>query len=141
MKECVKCKRSKSLDEFNKNKRRPDGLDNMCRSCRKAYYKAYYESSDKERTRLAGNRKINKDRVNDLIRERKSKPCADCEETYPYYVMQFDHMPGTKKLFNIGAEKYQHTYNKVIREIEKCEVVCANCHAIRTWERVYGVFI
>jgi hypothetical protein len=60
----------------------------------------------------------------------KNIPCMDCGVCYPPYVMQFDHRdPATKHrhvalIRGIAALK---------REIEKCDVVCANCHAERTW--------
>ena len=50
--------------------------------------------------------------------------------------MQWDHLPGTQKLMNladivhIGA-----TRERILAEIAKCELVCANCHAIRTYTR------
>jgi hypothetical protein len=65
------------------------------------------------------------------IRERKDVPCFDCGVRYAYYVMQFDHVSGEKK-FNIGTPSGR-TMDSVIEEIDKCEVVCANCHMERTW--------
>lgn len=71
--------------------------------------------------------------MNAKVRELKSVPCADCCQSYPYYVMQFDHLG--EKLFAIGRRSSSMAYHKVLDEIEKCEVVCSNCHAIRTWQR------
>lgn len=61
-------------------------------------------------------------------------PCTDCGLHYPYYVMHFDHL-GDKthkvsRLANAGA-----SIDRLKLEIAKCELVCANCHAIRTHER------
>ena len=50
--------------------------------------------------------------------------------------MQFDHV-GTDKLFDISAFG-DATLAKVQAEAAKCDVVCANCHAIRTWQRRNG---
>jgi hypothetical protein len=63
----------------------------------------------------------------------KADPCVDCGRKYPPYVMHFDHIRGKKK-FNI-ALGYQRTAKDVNEEIAKCELVCANCHAERTWKR------
>jgi hypothetical protein len=60
----------------------------------------------------------------------KDVPCADCGVKYPTCVMQFDHVRGEKK-FNIGGGV--RGISSIIAEIAKCEVVCANCHALRTW--------
>lgn len=70
-----------------------------------------------------------------IIREAKNRPCVDCGIQYPPYVMQFDHLDRTEKRFevsDIGAR----TAETLRAEIAKCEVVCANCHAERTHQRV-----
>jgi hypothetical protein len=68
-------------------------------------------------------------------RAQKSRPCHDCGIQYPYYIMQFDHVRG-QKMFNLSkCASSPHSKKKVEAEIAKCEVVCANCHASRTWQR------
>lgn len=61
--------------------------------------------------------------------------CADCPpgtNTWPPCVLHFDHVPGRgPKLFNVGAGDY--AIETVQAEIAKCDMVCANHHAIRTW--------
>lgn len=64
----------------------------------------------------------------------KDRPCADCGKTYPPYVMDFDHVRG-EKLFNLGENGATRSLEVLQAEIDKCDVVCANCHRIRTWER------
>jgi hypothetical protein len=70
-----------------------------------------------------------------MVQEAKSRPCADCGVSYPYYVMDFDHRDGVEKsmivskLVNFGATQ------RLVDEMAKCDVVCANCHRIRTWRR------
>lgn len=63
----------------------------------------------------------------------KSVPCKDCGQNFPPYVMDFDHVSGIKK-FSI-ANKVGGTWKALTEEIAKCEVVCSNCHRIRTWQR------
>ena len=71
-----------------------------------------------------------------FIQEHKSVPCADCGISYPHYVMQFDHLPGYDKNFNLsGNLAGDKTMEDIVNEIAKCEVVCANCHAHRTYIR------
>ncbi len=69
-----------------------------------------------------------------FLDEQKNVPCVDCDERYPSYVMQFDHVRG-KKLFNIADHLGRYTRRRLMAEIAKCEVVCANCHAKRTYAR------
>jgi hypothetical protein len=52
--------------------------------------------------------------------------------------MQFDHT-GTDKVSGVGALVPYGNKKAVLEEVAKCELVCANCHAIRTWERSQGV--
>jgi hypothetical protein len=70
------------------------------------------------------------------IIEQKSKPCIDCHMSYPYYIMQFDHIPGSHKKFNVSqAVTSKKSLDQIKEEIAKCELVCANCHAFRTHKR------
>jgi hypothetical protein len=59
--------------------------------------------------------------------------CADCGYNHFPEALQFDHIPERgPKLFNV-ANRTNRRWSLVLAEIEKCEVVCANCHAVRTW--------
>ena len=77
--------------------------------------------------------------LTDAVNSIKACPCVDCGVQYPPYVMQFDHVRGFK-VASIGR-LMAHWGDKDIlvrlaEEMSKCEVVCANCHAARTWERM-----
>lgn len=71
-----------------------------------------------------------------LLDAAKNRPCARCKQRFPICCMQFDHLPGTLKRFNLSAARRglipRHI---VLQELQKCEVVCANCHAIREDDR------
>ena len=60
--------------------------------------------------------------------------CIDCGFNGHPAALDFDHLPGTTKLFNIGQEK-NRPRAQLMEEIAKCELVCANCHRIRTVNR------
>lgn len=62
------------------------------------------------------------------------KPCADCDIQYRPWQMDFDHKDPSLKSFNIGAECGNVGHKRLIEEIKKCEVVCANCHRDR-WHK------
>lgn len=70
------------------------------------------------------------------MREQKDRPCMDCGLPYPPYVMQFDHRPGEAKAGNVASMARLGSLRKVKDEIAKCDVVCANCHAERTYARM-----
>lgn len=63
------------------------------------------------------------------------KECADCGYNTHPAALEFDHLPDTKKLFNIGEEIGNRSREKLWEEIAKCDVVCSNCHNIRTANR------
>ena len=63
----------------------------------------------------------------------KRSPCLDCGLVFPPYVMDFDHVRG-RKLRNVSL-CVAYPKAKILAEIKKCELVCSNCHRIRTHER------
>jgi hypothetical protein len=77
-----------------------------------------------------------RDRNKEYVREIKEKtPCSDCRKIYHYSQMDFDHIDGKKK-HNIARYANSAVSIKTIKdEINKCQVVCANCHRYRTWMR------
>lgn len=98
-------------------------------SNRKAHAKYRKESPQLSGATLLRFRQINRA----IIREAKEVPCTDCGVEYPYYVMEFDHLGD--KHFNVGQTGPTTGRERLIREIAKCEVVCANCHAARSHHR------
>lgn len=67
---------------------------------------------------------------------KQEKGCMDCSENDPV-VLEFDHRDPATKLFAIGdARRLGWSLDKLMREIEKCDVVCANCHRRRTYKQL-----
>ncbi len=60
-----------------------------------------------------------------------SHPCLDCGEADPI-VLQFDHVRGEKSFVISRAPEMRVRLEKVVEEIAKCEVRCANCHTRKT---------
>ncbi len=61
----------------------------------------------------------------------KSGPCADCRGVFDPICMDFDHRPGEIKGFSLSVG-YRVSAERQIAELAKCDVVCANCHRLRT---------
>ena len=74
--------------------------------------------------------------IDKYIREYKeSFGCIDCGEKYPYYMLDLDHISNNKK-FSLSAYRHHTSDIEVIKaEMAQCEVVCANCHIIRNYQR------
>lgn len=73
-------------------------------------------------------------RRRDLLMAIKSESgCLDCGERNPI-VLDFPHRIPSEKLSNINRARTWR-WERVLKEIAKCDVLCANCHRIREWER------
>jgi hypothetical protein len=102
---CSRCGEVRLIDDFAWKLKAAGRRDSWCRSCRKAYSRTYYET--------------NRGRYAELERDP--------------VVLEFDHL--RDKSFNIGSKLVHCSWEKVLAEIAKCEVVCANCHRRRTSAR------
>lgn len=76
-----------------------------------------------------------RERYKRIVRRLKRRPCADCGRRYPYYVMDFDHRDGALKEHEMAKIHFRKSRAIIEREAGKCDLVCANCHRIRTHRR------
>lgn len=67
------------------------------------------------------------------IEQQKEVPCEDCGNEFPPECMDFDHVEG-KKEFVVSTGMYK-TWAALLAEVAKCDIICANCHRIRTKQR------
>lgn len=73
-------------------------------------------------------------RAVEVIRSAKDGPCLDCARRFPACAMDFDHV-GAKRMAVSAMVRMKPTVSSLMREIAKCELVCANCHRVRTHAR------
>lgn len=114
----------------------------VCSSC--GALKTRWEAAspdERERERAQSRRASAKyrARIRAIIVEAKNRDCADCGGRFPSCVMDFDHVRGEKK-FKISEavqRAYGLSFDRLRAEIAKCDLVCANCHRIRTASRGY----
>lgn len=74
--------------------------------------------------------------LRNYVRQQRENPCTDCRIEYPWFVMEFDHCRGDK---DTDIAKMVHApvgLPRLKRELQKCDLVCANCHRSRTYERL-----
>ena len=85
--------------------------------------------------------RLEKEALRAELDDRKmTEGCVDCGVTGLRAVCyDFDHLPGTDKRSGV-SRMWSSRYNAaaIRREIEKCEIVCANCHRVRTEDRGIG---
>ena len=69
----------------------------------------------------------------ELLRDLRRVPCADCGGRFKPHQMDFDHRDPSTKAFNVmtGRAMLMPT-RKVLAEVAKCDIVCVNCHRVRT---------
>jgi hypothetical protein len=136
MKVCPRCGVEKPLVAFSKCAKARDGLQTYCRDCAKAYYLANAETI-KQQVRVVSLRRAAEIRAI-LMAYRSAHPCVDCGEADPV-VLDFDHVRGRKEFEICHAARLKVSIERLMREIAKCEVRCANCHRKVTAKRRAGV--
>lgn len=132
-KRCTGCGRDRPITEFIVKNRSTLRRGTRCRSCRSAYGKAHYQrnkltylSRNRSRRRKGGSAYWHW-----LVDYLTHHPCIDCGERN-IVVLQFDHRDGTDKVSTIGAMLNHSSWAKLLAEVAKCDVRCANCHRLRT---------
>lgn len=102
--------------------------------CSKGTISYHVGNNQKEKTRQRTRDK--RDKIKKYLQEYKQgKSCVDCREEYPYYVLEFDHCRGVKEFTIADYRNHTESLQKIVEEISKCDVVCANCHKTRTYMR------
>lgn len=130
---CCLCKLEKPVTEFNKKSK---SRQPYCKKCQSVKYKQYYATEPKELIRLKTSNMAVKARIRSFIQELKTAPCKDCGGTFHHHSMDFDHLPGSIKKFSIAiASAGAFSMDRVRDEMVKCDLVCANCHRVRTYNR------
>jgi hypothetical protein len=128
MKVCCKCGES---GEFYK---RPNGKEYYhCKICQNKYTREHYRNN-KQQYLDRNARRVR--RIQDcLVEYLRKHPCVDCGEA-SLSTLDFDHVKGEKE-FNVSeAVKNGMAWFTILREIDKCQVRCSNCHRKRTFGNV-----
>lgn len=129
---CTRCPadRDKNPEAFYANPKYP-----WCKACQKA--------SRRPETKAASIKRFQDWRLNRL-REYQEKmnaykaqtPCADCGQKFHPIVMDFDHLDPSQKSMNLSRMiRQSKPWSAIELEMAKCELVCANCHRLRTLRR------
>jgi hypothetical protein len=132
VKRCPRCGETKDHSAFHLNRMRRDGLQSICKSCRAVIDHDRYE---RQRGTRKPTRTWERGRRLWLLSLKTGRPCTDCGKIFLPQVNQWDHLPGNLKLGNISTSLRDRSRQEILDEIAKCELVCANCHALRTFER------
>lgn len=136
MKYCKSCNIFKSVNEFNKNKVKKDGLQDLCRECTKQRFKKYYSENSEFHKKVVfknNKRKLAKRKI--FYEDFKSTlKCSKCNENHPA-TLDFHHLDKNKKEYDVASMMCRgYSVEKVMTEVNKCIVLCSNCHRKLHWE-------
>jgi Zn finger protein HypA/HybF involved in hydrogenase expression len=123
---CKTCNVEKLLtvEFWHKSKRRKDGWEYNCKEC---VQKRTLDNYNSNKTKWNETTKKNHRKRREKIQELKADlSCAKCDESR-HWLLDFHHIDPTQKDFQLSqGERYG--WEKVQSEIEKCVVLCSNCH-------------
>lgn len=132
MKICSKCKLESPEKDFNYKNTSENLRSSTCKKCSQLAGRAHYMNNRKYYLEKARERngKLKKENQLFLMEFLSKNPCVDCGEKDPI-VLEFDHI--RDKSDNVSEMlKLKYSQEKLLEEIMKCEVRCANCHRRKT---------
>ena len=104
----------------------------LCRKCKRIYDREFHKNRDKEQLE----RKLQLQKIR-IVENRKKlyqyllkHPCSICNESR-VACLHFHHINPDNKKFTISCNMGK-SWENIKKEIDKCIVLCANCHAIET---------
>ena len=128
MKICDTCKTSKNLLAFNKNRAKKDGLNSICKECSKLRSRKYYKENREKHIKVIRTRNILlQKRIKSCINKIKNAGCQTCSER-SFCCIDFHHINEEERENHISAMAHYCSLKKLKEEIEKCCLLCANCH-------------
>ena len=142
MKQCTKCKVTKSESEYFVKDSKSGRLHSQCKQCyrehRSTYYKQHYRTYREqylERARIRRRTLRNQFREN-MLKYLEGKACIICGEN-DKRTFEFDHISPSEKGFGIARSvSLGHSWDEVENEMKKCRILCANCHKKQTAAQV-----
>ena len=124
---CPKCNKEKPIKEFYKDKANKNGLNSWCKECTKEHNKEYYQENKEEAK--AYTLKRLREHQNWIDKIKLERGCKICGYNEHPAALEFHHRNPDEKEFIIGQHILRSKEN-LLKEIEKCDVLCANHHNI-----------
>lgn len=135
---CPRCQTIKPLTEFALRNSHLNKRQSYCRACCNKLRRIQYE-----RDKASGKARRYQEQAyalcRKIIHEAKDRPCVDCGQRFHFAAMDFDHLPHYSKRANISWLVGCGMVSALKIELRKCDVVCANCHRVRTYNRMHGM--
>lgn len=132
IRECISCGKTatllQGLDEFVINHSCKFSMQNICKDCKKIQARKERKSNPlKSRESSKKYRDSNIEKLNSYVKEWK---CSKCDFTHPTrFPFDFHHTIPENKEETIGNIMH-HSWDKIKKEVDKCIILCANCHRL-----------
>lgn len=122
-KQCSKCKQILPVENFRWKNKSKNLRHSQCKQCQSQQEKIHYQE---RKNQVIENTFSYKERNLEYIKQRKSCGCQKCGEQR-FYLLDFHHINKEEKNHNIN-EMRTASLERLENEINKCVVLCANCH-------------
>ena len=136
---CSKCKQELPISEFRWRNKAKGVLHSQCKICEKARDKIHYQESKERKNSVRETADFQKSRNLLVVEEARKKGCRKCGE-HKTYVLDFHHRVADEKNNDIAHMVKSSSEINLLRELKKCDVLCANCHReFHYLEKLYGI--
>jgi hypothetical protein len=131
-KKCSKCGKRKYPIEFAWKNKAEDKRHSECKECHRELRKKYYKKNAKlEKQRIAERKKALRKQVEDY---KVGRECVLCGEDHPA-CLQFHHRNRKTKEWDVSQmPSHGLSWERILGEIKKCDVLCFNCHMKLHWK-------
>lgn len=106
-----------------------------CKTCAKTSSSIWMKTAAGAPAMKARKKYRRRDRAREWLDEQKKGPCVDCGKSFPACAMHFDHVKGDKRASLARLVSNGDSLENLQAEIAKCDLVCACCHAVRSYSR------
>lgn len=127
MRQCIICNENKALTEYYKLNKDKAGRQLKCKSCHCSRQREFRKEN---KARLKAQTRFRRETLKQRAVNYKGGKCEDCLAQFPLCVYDFHHVDPTTKDNDVGS-MIQSSWKFVKDELDKCVLLCANCHRIR----------
>lgn len=125
---CTKCKRELPIENFRWKNKTEGRRHSQCKECQSKQEKEHYRNLSSDRQIKVQTRQRNLlIRNTEYLNSIKSNGCQKCGDKR-LYVLDFHHIDPTQKDNTINHMRKSSSLENLISEVDKCIVLCANCH-------------
>ena len=128
-KQCSSCKKNKLPKEFSPARLGKDGMDSRCKECNSARYAAWYKINRKRAIESA--RRVQRSKRQFVDSYKITNGCQSCGFKGHPAALDLHHLNRENKVDGVCRLVQSRSLEVIKMEMEKCEILCANCHRIK----------